>query len=105
MVTLATALLSVAQWLRVVDVTVGRGPTTYVHYTRYRHDAVFASMSDMTYQHMLFVAIVLTASVVGAVPAQQKLLLRANTTVLLVTLWMLAGAQGDDMDRAARRAG
>jgi hypothetical protein len=104
-VTLATALLSVAQWLRVVDLTVGRGPTTYVHYNRYMHDPVFASMSDMTYQHMLFVAMVLTASVVGAVPAQQKLLLRANTTVLLVTLWMLAGAPGDDMDRAARRTG
>jgi hypothetical protein len=105
LVTLATALLSVVQWLRVVDMTFGRGPATYVHHTRYIHDAVFASISDMAYQHMLFVAVLMTASVVGAVAAQQKLLLRTNTGVLLVTLWMLAGSQGEDIELAARRAG
>ena len=103
--TVATALLSVVQWLRVVDLTLGRGRATYVHHTRYMHDAVYSSISDMAYQHMLFVAILLTASVVGAVALQQKLLLRANTGVLLMTLWMLASSQGDDLEVAARRAG
>jgi len=103
--TLALALLCIVQLLRVVDFTFGAGQETYQHYNTYAHDAQYQSMSDMAFAHMLWVALVLGASVVGAVPAQQTVLLRGNLAALGATLWMLAGPQGDDMIVGARRAG
>lgn len=88
--------------LRVADMTLGNGRQGY---TGDSASPVFQAVSSFSVNDMFFTALILGIYFLIGTVQQQKALLMGQTIVLFVSLALLAGTQGDWIEREQVKAG